>query len=59
VPIAFVVIHAGFDAVGSRSVPLSIYAHLINTDNHADAMAARGAMGSPKPYAGNVIRLRG
>jgi hypothetical protein len=36
---------------------LSIYAHLFE-DNHADAMVALGAMGAPKPRAGNVIRLR-
>ena len=36
---------------------LGIYAHLFE-DNHADAMAALGAMGSLTP-SGNVIRLRG
>jgi len=37
---------------------LSVYAHLF-ADDHADAMAALGAMGSPKPSAANVIRLSG
>jgi hypothetical protein len=35
------------------------YAHLFDTDEHADATAALGGMASPKPSAGNVIRLRG
>jgi integrase len=36
---------------------LGIYAHLFE-DDHADVMAALGAMGSLAP-SGNVIRLRG
>lgn len=28
----------------NRSITLGIYAHLFNTDDHADAMAALGAM---------------
>jgi len=34
-----------------------IYAHLFE-DNHADAMAALGAMTAPKPKAGNVVAMR-
>ena len=39
---------------------LGIYAHLFE-DNHADAMAALGAMGlnAAEAEAGNVIRLQG
>ncbi|WP_371836832.1 tyrosine-type recombinase/integrase [Rhodococcus coprophilus] len=36
---------------------LSVYAHLF-TDDHADAMAALGAMGQPTAERGNVVRLR-
>jgi integrase len=36
---------------------LGVYAHLY-ADDHADAMAALGAMGNLTP-SGNVIRLRG
>jgi hypothetical protein len=38
---------------------LGVYAHLFNTDDHADAMAALGAMAAPNGNADNVIRLRG
>jgi hypothetical protein len=34
---------------------VSIYTNLCD-DDHADAMAALGAMGQPNPKAGNVIR---
>ncbi len=37
---------------------LTIYSHLFG-DDHADAMAALGAMATPKAKAVNVIRLRG
>jgi integrase len=37
---------------------LSIYTHLF-ADDHTETMAALGAMGRPKPDAGNVIALRG
>ena len=39
---------------------LTVYTHLFG-DDHADAMAALGAMGAgPKPtYAGNVVPLHG
>ena len=37
---------------------LAIYAHLFE-DNHADAMAALGAMSRPVARSGNVIPLRG
>lgn len=36
---------------------LGIYAHLFTDDEHADAMAALGAMAAPKPKAPNVVRL--
>jgi hypothetical protein len=34
-----------------------VYAHLINTDDHAGYMAALGALAAPKPSATNVIPL--
>jgi hypothetical protein len=37
---------------------LGVYAHLFE-DDHADAMAALGAMGSAVSYGGKVIQLRG
>jgi integrase len=37
---------------------LGIYAHLF-ADDHAEAMAALGAMATPNPKAGNVIPLYG
>ncbi len=37
---------------------LTVYTHLF-ADDHADAMAALGAMATPTPKAGNVVRLRG
>lgn len=37
---------------------LTVYAHLINTDNHAGNLAALGALAAPKPtYGGNVVPL--
>jgi len=47
--------------MGHRDVKttLTVYAHLLNTDDHADAMAALDAMAGPKPSATNVTRLRG
>jgi len=38
---------------------LTVYAHLINTDDHASNMAALGALAIPKPKGGNVISLHG
>jgi integrase len=39
---------------------LTVYAHLINTDDHAGNMAALGALAAPKPsYGGNVVPLWG
>ena len=38
---------------------LGVYAHLFNTDDHADAMAALDAMDASPTHGGNVIRLRG
>jgi hypothetical protein len=37
---------------------LGIYAHLFNTDDHSDAMAALGAMATPKAMTDNVVALR-
>jgi len=51
------------ELMGHRDVKttLTVYAHLINTDDHAGNMAALGALGtSPTPsYSGNVIPLHG
>jgi len=38
---------------------LGVYAHLFNTDDHADAMAALGAMGAGPAVGENVISLHG
>jgi integrase len=40
---------------------LGVYAHLINTDDHAGNMAALGALATgPTPsYSGNVVPLHG
>jgi hypothetical protein len=38
---------------------LKVYAYLINADEHADAMAALGALAMPKPKGHNVVRLHG
>jgi hypothetical protein len=41
---------------------LTVYAHLINTDDHTGNMAALGALATPAAtptYGGNVIPLRG
>jgi hypothetical protein len=41
---------------------LGVYAHLFNTDDHAEAMAALGAMATPatpQSYGGNVVPLHG
>ena len=40
------------------TITLGVYAHLF-ADDHADAMAALGAMAAPKAKTGNVIQLRG
>jgi integrase len=37
---------------------LGIYTHLFNTDDHADAMAALGAIDQPAAYGENVIPVR-
>lgn len=50
------------ELMGHRDVKttLTVYAHLINTDDHAGNMAALGALGiGAMPNADNVIRLRG
>jgi hypothetical protein len=39
---------------------LTVYAHLINTDDQTGNMAALGTMAAPKPtYGGNVVPLHG
>jgi integrase len=48
--------------MGHRDVKttLTVYAHLINTDDHAGNMAALGALAAPKlTYAENVVPLWG
>jgi integrase len=50
------------ELMGHRDVKttLTVYAHLINTDDHAGNMAALGALAAPNPtYAGNVVPLWG
>jgi integrase len=37
----------------------AVYAHLFNTDDHAGAMAALGAMGAAPSYSENVVPLHG
>lgn len=48
------------ELMGHRDVKttLSVYAHLINTDDHTGNMAALGALATPA-YGGNVIPLTG
>ena len=38
---------------------LAIYTHLFDTDDHADAMAALGAMATTPSYGTNVVPLHG
>lgn len=38
---------------------LAIYTDLFNTDDHADAMAALGAMVARPSYGTNVVQLHG
>ena len=49
--------------MGHRDVKttLTVYAHLINTDDHTGNMAALGALATPTPTPayGNVIPLHG
>ena len=51
------------EPMGHRDVKttLTVYAHLINTDDHTGNMAALGALATPvqTPSYRNVIRLRG
>jgi hypothetical protein len=51
---------AAFPVHGSREVTttLAIYTHLFD-DDHAETMAALGAMVAPKAEADNVIPLHG
>jgi hypothetical protein len=46
---------------GHRDVKttLTVYAHLINTDDHSGNMAALGALATPQTYTGNVVPLHG
>jgi hypothetical protein len=37
---------------------LGVYAHLFNTDDHADAMAALGSLAAGPPQRDNVVALR-
>ncbi|OBK18938.1 integrase [Mycobacterium asiaticum] len=46
--------------MGHRDVKttLTVYAHLIKTDDHAGNIAALGALATPKPiYTGSVVPL--
>lgn len=48
--------------MGHRDVKttLTVYAHLINTDDHTANMAALAGLATPKPtYGGNVVPLHG
>jgi integrase len=49
------------ELMGHRDVKttLTIYAHLIKTDDHTGNMAALGALATPNIKASNVIQLRG
>jgi hypothetical protein len=52
------------ELMGHRDVKttLTVYAHLINTDDHTGNMAALGALSAPAAtptYGGNVIPLHG
>lgn len=51
------------ELMGYRDVKttLTVYAHLINTDDHTGNMAALGSLAAPlqKPNYGNVIPLHG
>ena len=48
------------ELMGHRDVKttLTVYAHLINTDDHAGNMAALGALGAGRLQADNVVRFR-
>jgi integrase len=51
------------ELMGHRDVKttLTVYAHLMNTDDQTGNMAALGALSAPaqKAYGGNVIQLHG
>ena len=52
------------ELMGHRDVKttLTVYAHLINTDDHSGNMAALGALATSTPtptYGGNVMPLHG
>ena len=50
---------ARFMGYSKPTTTLAIYTHLFNTDDHADAMAALGAMASARADGENVIPLHG
>ena len=50
---------AWFMGHANVTTTLTVYTHLINTDDHAGNMAALGAMVAPKAEADNVIPLHG
>jgi integrase len=49
------------ELMGHRDVKttLTVYAHLISTDDHSGNMAALGALATGPRYGGNVAPLRG
>jgi integrase len=50
---------ARFMGHAKPSTTEAVYAHLFNTDDHAGAMAALGAMGAAPSYGENVLPLHG
>jgi hypothetical protein len=47
-------------AMPTSNTTLTVYAHLINTDDHTGNMAALRGLAAPKPsYTGNVVTLHG
>jgi integrase len=50
---------ARFAGHAKVTTTLGVYAHLFNTDDHADAMAALGAMEAEPSYGPNVVPLWG
>lgn len=49
---------AKFAGHAKVTTTLVVYAHLFETDDHSDAMAALGAMSTPRPTASNVVAIR-
>jgi len=50
---------AKFAGHAKVTTTLVVYAHLFETDDHSDAMAALGAMSTPRSTASNVVPIRG